>query len=439
MTIMLATSFYLIMAASINTWKILDFFSEMSFTAATASNICIELFFCMSAFIGAYQISQIYDCNEGKLTGLDFFKIYARKVVRFLPFYYFVLSFGWFVVPRLNSGPVWYIYQELFYSCGTYWWAQVLLVGDMVPFFQAQNEGCYYWSWSVTNDIKLFLLVPFYVILYKRSRAWGHAVVVLVILGNCALNMLLTNSKDLTAGLFSSEDYYLFSTMANKFYTKLGPSAFGVMCAVLYLDVLQYRKVDSEDEKKEQFPKIHFFHKYYLAGWAVFFIALANIVWQMFVLYEPGIDPYAWTMTQNIIYYGLARISYTISVMAIFFVLVFGHFNIIKRSLINGVFRTLGKLAFQSALIFPIVIMYFYGSVQYGLFLTFMGVQYIAVGNMVCICLAGFAGFLLFEYPMKAMSVPVLLKLLSHNELLREKLMVPQLFVGSHTSKKIED
>lgn len=109
-------------------------------------------------------------------------------------------------------------------------------------------------------------------------------------------------------------------------------------------------------------------------------------------------------MTQNIIYYGFARISYTISVMMVFFVIIFGHFNIGKRSLTNGIFRALGKLAYEGTLIYPIVIMFYYGSVQYGVYLTFVGVQYIAVGNMVNVLLAGFVLFMLAEYPMRALN-----------------------------------
>lgn len=72
----------------------------------------------------------------------------------------------------------------------------------------------------------------------------------LVIVGNCILNMILVDSKELTAGLFSSEDYYIFATLANKFYTKLGASAFGVMCAIFYIDVLAYRKLETDEEKQ---------------------------------------------------------------------------------------------------------------------------------------------------------------------------------------------
>ena len=68
-------------------------------------------------------------------------------------------------------------------------------------------------------------------------------------LANCVINIVLVNSKDLTAGLFSGEDFYIFATLANKFYTKIGASAFGVMCAVFYLDILAYRRVPTEEEK----------------------------------------------------------------------------------------------------------------------------------------------------------------------------------------------
>lgn len=71
----------------------------------------------------------------------------------------------------------------------------------------------------------------------------------MALLGNCALNMILTNAYDLTAGLFSSEDFYLFSVGANKFYTKVGASAFGVMCAIFYWDILAYRKLETDEDK----------------------------------------------------------------------------------------------------------------------------------------------------------------------------------------------
>jgi peptidoglycan/LPS O-acetylase OafA/YrhL len=159
----------------------------------------------------------------------------------------------------------------------------------------------------------------------------------------------------------------------------------------------------------------------------------------MFILYEPGIDPYAWNMTQNILYYGFMRISYTISVMMILFVMIFGHFNIAKRSLTNGIFRALGKLSFQSALIYPIVIMYYYGSVQYGIYLTFVGVQYIATGNMVCIVLAGFVLYMLVEYPFRALLQNIVLKKLSHDDILREKWLAEKQLAPLTLSKKLDN
>lgn len=184
---------------------------------------------------------------------------------------------------------------------------------------------------------------------------------------------------------------------------------------------------------------MHFIHKKTYFAWAILYISLANIVFQLFVLYEPGKDPYAWNMTQNIIYYGLARISYTMSAMVIFFVIILGHFNVARRGLQNGIFRALGKLAFQNALIFPIVILYYYGATQSGIYLTFMGVQYLAVGNMASIALAGFVLYLLVEYPFKALLNHAIGKKISHDDLLRDKLMPVQLYLQSPIGKKLQE
>ena len=67
--------------------------------------------------------------------------------------------------------------------------------------------------------------------LFKKSPIAGHVVALLMILLNMFLNMYLTYVYDLKAGVFSFEDFYLFTVLGNKPYCKLGSHAFGVMFA----------------------------------------------------------------------------------------------------------------------------------------------------------------------------------------------------------------
>lgn len=50
-----ATAFYLLLCASINTWKIIDLFNEAIFTFVLNANLACECFIVISGFLGAYR------------------------------------------------------------------------------------------------------------------------------------------------------------------------------------------------------------------------------------------------------------------------------------------------------------------------------------------------------------------------------------------------
>jgi hypothetical protein len=101
------------------------------------------------------------------------------------------------------------------------------------------------------------------------------------------------------------------------------------------------------------------------------------------------------------IFYGFSRTAYGLGCVLIILSIFLGHFNIGKIFLTNDIFRALGKLTFEAALLHPIVIMYFYGSTQGGLYLTFVTVIYFGIGNIICNVIAAFGVFMLIEYPCK--------------------------------------
>jgi len=55
-------------------------------------------------------------------------------LARLLPLYWITLLAGIFIVPRLSSGGWWFMLEQgLFYQCDKYWWANMLLIGNFVP------------------------------------------------------------------------------------------------------------------------------------------------------------------------------------------------------------------------------------------------------------------------------------------------------------------
>lgn len=112
----------------------------------------MEVFVTISGFLGTYKVCQIQEAKGGSLSFKDVMKIYARKLLRVLPLYYFLLFFGWFAGPRLSSGPIWFTFESLYFECESRWWAHLLFIGNFIPFMPPNNEGCMYWSWAITTD-----------------------------------------------------------------------------------------------------------------------------------------------------------------------------------------------------------------------------------------------------------------------------------------------
>lgn len=153
MTLVLGTSFFLMSGATYNTWKLLDFFQLLFFAFVVSCNNALDVFYYLSMFLGVYKCLQIYEANDNKFGIKDALKLYARKILRLAPLYYTVFFFGWYVGVRMNSGPIWYSYGNLFYDCGTYWWADLLFIGNFVPFFTPATSGCMYWCWAICCDV----------------------------------------------------------------------------------------------------------------------------------------------------------------------------------------------------------------------------------------------------------------------------------------------
>ena len=76
-----------------------------------------------------------------------------------------------FLVPRVSSGGWWYMLEQaLFFECDKYWWANLLLIGNFVPWDQNAKGGCMPWSWVIAADFQLYFFIPFYVMVYKKSK-----------------------------------------------------------------------------------------------------------------------------------------------------------------------------------------------------------------------------------------------------------------------------
>ena len=136
-----------------NVWKLLDLFSQFIFSAVIGSSAAMEVFITISAFLGSYKSMVLFHNREQSyLKGS--LKLIFRKFLRMAPLFYFLFFAGWFALPYFqNIGPQWYLYQSLYQDCDRYWWAQLLFLGNWVPFFEDGNRGCFFWGFGIYCDL----------------------------------------------------------------------------------------------------------------------------------------------------------------------------------------------------------------------------------------------------------------------------------------------
>jgi peptidoglycan/LPS O-acetylase OafA/YrhL len=117
----------------------------------------MDSYFTFSAFFAFFRISEIYDAKKASTSKgfgfVDVLKIYGKRLLRLLPLYYLTFLVGIFLMPRVSGGGVWFMYEEaLFYKCDQYWWANLLLISNFVPWDQDAKGGCMPWSWAICVD-----------------------------------------------------------------------------------------------------------------------------------------------------------------------------------------------------------------------------------------------------------------------------------------------
>ena len=128
--------------------------------------------------------------------------------------------------------------------------------------------------------------------------------------------------------------------------------------------------------------------------------------------------PYSWTMEENAFYFALTRPTYVLGIHMILFVFWTGGFTFGKSFMGRTIFRVLGKLAFESALITPLMVQLIYSQLPNGLFVQFNKVLELGIGNCVCVMFAGIMLYLCFEYPFRRLIEFTLLPYCSNDEAL---------------------
>lgn len=245
------TATYLESITADNPWSMeVQFHSPMVMLVFLGVTVT-DTFFTISAMLAFYKVSKIYEELDRSFTLTNILQLYLKRFLRFVPLVYLTFFFGVYVMPHLHGGEddvdgnsIWYTFKEiLFYRCTQpdIMASKLLMYSNFYPSFQDDKNDCMAWSWTYEQDMQLFLFTPFFVMLYFKIGRYALYVFLLLLIGlGIFINYRVALSKNLTAGVFSLENYYMYSYYLIKPWCKISVYCFGLMCGMFFRDLRNY-------------------------------------------------------------------------------------------------------------------------------------------------------------------------------------------------------
>ena len=99
------------------------------------------------------------------------------------------------------------------------------------------------WSWVIAADFQLYVFIPLWVVIFKKSRNAGLLLMLLLLIGGTGIICIIVTKFDLTAGAYTLENWFMYGQFLNKPYCKLQVHAIGIFFCIMYQDLIKYRKV----------------------------------------------------------------------------------------------------------------------------------------------------------------------------------------------------
>ncbi|KAN0028570.1 hypothetical protein ACTFIV_010416 [Dictyostelium citrinum] len=375
-------------------------FSSFSFQVITSGEFAVDTFFTLSGFLVAYSLIVILNKVEKERTtigkSIKFWILYViHRVVRLTPLYYFLIFFSMWVMPLMGSGPIYYQFDSFANAqCSSYWWTNILFINNFYL-----NE-CYGVAWYLANDMQFFLLTPFIIVLYRKSKTIGWILAVSLMIASMMATLAVSIKYEIPTFFdmlgTEAEQFAPHSTsqltvnIYQKPYYRIGAYIVGILIAFIYTNSNLSRKVR------------YIYHlrtaRYLLYGISFFITFFFTYISYDFYKNSNNFVG-QWTTIQKSLYNGFSHTTFSIGVAIIILATFYGYGGVVQWFLKLGIWKFFSKLTYSSYLVHPLVIAYRLYSMTNFLHYSTIEFSILYIGNVVTTFATAFVIHLLIEKP----------------------------------------
>jgi peptidoglycan/LPS O-acetylase OafA/YrhL len=340
--------------------------TKFYFQLIPGAEFSVDTFFFMSGLLVIHSLVPMIRKSQHKLVSFasyaqNYGSMLLHRYLRLTPALAFMIMVFINVTPYVGDGPYFRIEQQgnQVQHCYASWWMDLLYINN---FAVKMNQDCAGWTWYLANDFQFFIITPFFVYLYLRSKSLGVGLVVATLVGCIVADFFIVIQHNSPFNMLSShygKDY------SDTFYNKPWCRAPAYLIGVLYGFLLD------EDKIYEYLSGIqHFVIRMCVELWTA--LLLFTLPFATYWLYKdaPGaldfinqtphyhewIETGGWNRPFTVFFIVLSRPAWVLALACGMTVLIFGYGGIIRRFLSLSLWVPLARLTY-GAYLWHIVLM----------------------------------------------------------------------------------
>uniref|UniRef100_A0A3Q1IX09 Nose resistant-to-fluoxetine protein N-terminal domain-containing protein n=1 Tax=Anabas testudineus TaxID=64144 RepID=A0A3Q1IX09_ANATE len=317
------------------------------FTISGPAYLAVDTFLLLGGLLSARSLLGSINRAEGRLSPSVVASYLFKRIKRIQPLHMFVMCLTISLVSLVHWGPYWFPFLEALTDCKKYWWANVLLISNLIPV----NEICLPWTWYLSLDFQCYATTP----LIKIAPLKCNCVVFVYRLSD-------------TYNLF----YYV------KPHTRYGPFLIGIVTGT-----------------SKQIKCTIQITWHAALGWFCCLLLMAVLVILAYVLKETPSYP----SVPHALYQGLHRPLWALALTWIILACEEGYGGFIGSFLSLGVWVPISNISFACYLIHPIFIILYIGLQETPIHYTDLNYMYMFLGHLVLTLLISYVLTVLIEKP----------------------------------------
>ncbi|XP_047425961.1 O-acyltransferase like protein isoform X2 [Mugil cephalus] len=339
--------------------------------------LAVDTFLLLGGLLSARSLLGSIDKAEDKLSPSLVAGYLFKRIKRIQPLHLFIMCLTIGLISVVQWGPYWFPFVDTMMDCKAYWWANLLLITNLLPV----HEICIPWTWYLSLDFQCYATTPLLVYFYRLNRGVFTVVAGGLLLMTTVAGAVITAIMQLPVfqpSTMTSENYVLYYYV--KPYTRYGPFLIGILTGI-------YLKT-----KKDQLLK----QKWQAAlGWFCCLSLMAALVGLPYVLRETPDYPSA----PHALYQGLHRPLWALAVTWIILACEEGYGGFINDLLSLSFWVPLSNISFACYLSHPVFIILYIGLQETPIHYTDLNFMYLFLGHLVLTLVVSYVLTVLVEKP----------------------------------------